>query len=141
VRAWAALGARSAESRFEALHATGVTALVGRDEETDLLHRRWARAKTGKGQVVLLSGEPGIGKSRLTAGLLNQLANEPHTRLRYFCSPQHTNSAFHPLIGQIERAAELARDDTPRHKLDKLDAVLARTSTSKEDAALFAELL
>jgi class 3 adenylate cyclase/predicted ATPase len=141
VRAWAALGARSAESRFEALHATGVTALVGRDEEADLLHRRWARAKTGKGQVVLLSGEPGIGKSRLTAGLLNQLANEPHTRLRYFCSPQHTNSAFHPLIGQIERAAELARDDTPRHKLDKLDAVLARTSTSKEDAALFAELL
>src|SRR6201993_2854621 len=99
VRAWAALGARSAESRFEALHATGVTALVGRDEEADLLHRRWARAKTGKGQVVLLSGEPGIGKSRLTAGLLNQLANEPHTRLRYFSSPQHTNSAFHPLIG------------------------------------------
>jgi AAA ATPase domain/Adenylate and Guanylate cyclase catalytic domain len=141
VRAWAALGARSAESRFEALHAAGVTALVGRDEEADLLHRRWARAKTGKGQVVLLSGEPGIGKSRLTAGLLNHLANEPHTRLRYFCSPQHTNSAFHPLIGQVERAAELARDDTPRQKLDKLDAVLARTSTSREDAALFAELL
>jgi predicted ATPase len=141
VRAWAALGARSAESRFEALHATGVTALVGRDEEADLLHRRWVRAKTGKGQVVLLSGEPGIGKSRLTAGLLNQLANEPHIRLRYFCSPQHTNSAFHPLIGQLERAAELARDDTPRQKLDKLDAVLARTSTSREDAALFAELL
>jgi len=141
VRAWAALGARSAESRFEALHATGVTALVGRDEEADLLHRRWARAKTGKGQVVLLSGEPGIGKSRLTAGLLNHLTNEPHTRLRYFCSPQHTNSAFYPLIGQVERAAELARDDTPRQKLDKLDAVLARTSTPKEDAALFAELL
>jgi class 3 adenylate cyclase len=141
VRAWAALGARSAESRFEALHATGVTALVGRDEEADLLHRRWTRAKTGKGQVVLLSGEPGIGKSRLTAGLLNHLANEPHTRLRYFCSPQHTNSAFHPLIGQVERAADLARDDTPQQKLDKLDAVLARTSTSREDAALFAELL
>src|SRR6201998_1390075 len=141
VRAWAALGARSAESRFEALHATGVTALVGRDEEGDLLHRRWARAKTGKGQVVLLSGEPGIGKSRLPAGLLTQLANEPHTRLRYFCSPQHTNSAFHPLIGQVERAAELTRDDTPRQKLDKLDAVLARTSTPSEDAALFAELL
>jgi class 3 adenylate cyclase len=100
VRLWAALGARSAESRFEALHATGVTALVGRDEEFDLLRRRWVRAKTGKGQVVLLSGEPGIGKSRLTAGLLNQLANEPHTRLRYFCSPQHTNSAFHPVIGR-----------------------------------------
>ena len=118
-----------------------MTALVGREEETELLHRRWSRAKTGKGQVVLLSGEPGIGKSRLTAGLLNHVANEPHTRLRYFCSPQHTNSPFHPLIGQIERAAELARDDAPRQKLDKLHAVLARTSTSKEDAALFAELL
>jgi hypothetical protein len=141
VRAWAALGARSAESRFEALHATGVTALVGRDEEFDLLRRRWVRAKTGKGQVVLLSGEPGIGKSRLTAGLLDHLAKEPHTPLRCFCSPQHTNSAFHPVIGQVERAAELARDDTPRQKLDKLDAVLARTSTSKEDAALFCRVV
>ncbi len=141
VRAWVPLGARSAESRFEALHATGITALVGREEEFELLRRRWATTKTGKGQVVLLSGEPGIGKSRLTAGLLKHLADEPHTRLRYFCSPQHTNSAFHPLIGQVERAAELARDDSPPQKLDKLDAVLARTSTSREDAAFFAELL
>ncbi len=141
VRAWAALRASSAEGRFEALHATGLTALVGREEELELLLRRWSRAKTGEGQVVLLSGEAGIGKSRLTAALLENVATEPHTRLRYFCSPQHTDSAFYPIIGQMERAAGLAHDDISQTKLDKLDAVLAQTSTSKQDAALFAEML
>ena len=128
-------------SRFDALHTTGLTALVGREEESELLLRRWSRAKTGEGQVVLLSGEAGIGKSRLTAALLERLTAEPHTRLRYFCSPQRADSAFHPIIGQIERAAGLAYDDKPQAKLDKLDAVLAQTSTSPEDAALFAEML
>ena len=141
MRAWAALRASSAEGRFEALHASGLTALVGREEELELLLRRWSRAKTGEGQVVLLSGEAGIGKSRLTAALLERLAGEPHTRLRYFCSPQHTDSAFYPIIGQMERAAGLAHDDTPQAKLDKLDALLAQTSTSIQDAALFAEML
>ena len=141
VRAWAALRASSAESRFEALHTSGLTALVGREEELELLLRRWSKAKTGEGQVVLLSGEAGIGKSRLTAALLERLAGEPHTRLRYFCSPQHTDSALYPIIGQMERAAGLAHDDTPQAKLDKLDAVLAQTSTSTQDAALFAEML
>ena len=141
VRAWAALRASSAEGRFEALHASGLTELVGREEELELLLRRWSKAKTGEGQVVLLSGEAGIGKSRLTAALLERLAAEPHTRLRYFCSPQHTDSAFYPIIGQMERAAGLAHDDTPQAKLDKLDAVLAQTSTSNQDAALFAEML
>jgi class 3 adenylate cyclase/predicted ATPase len=141
VRAWAALRASSAEGRFEALHATGLTALVGREEELELLLRRWSRAKTGEGQVVLLSGEAGIGKSRLTAALLENVATEPHTRLRYFCSPQHTDSAFYPIIGQMERAAGLAHDDISQTKLDKLDAVLAQTSTSKQDVALFAEML
>ena len=140
-RVWAALRPSSAESRFEALHATGLTALVGREEEFELLLRRWSKAKGGEGQVVLLSGEAGIGKSRLTAALLERLAGESHTRLRYFCSPQHTDSAFYPIIGQTERAAGLAHDDAPQAKLDKLDAVLARTSTSVEDAALFAEML
>ena len=140
-RAWAALRASSVGSRFDALHTTGLTALVGREEESELLLRRWSRAKTGEGQVVLLSGEAGIGKSRLTAALLERLAGEPHTRLRYFCSPQRTDSAFHPIIGQMERAAGLAYDDKPQAKLDKLDAVLAQTSTSPEDAALFAEML
>ena len=140
-RAWAALRARSVGSRFDALHTTGLTALVGREEESELLLRRWSRAKTGEGQVVLLSGEAGIGKSRLTAALMERLAAEPNTRLRYFCSPQRADSAFHPIIGQIERAAGLAYDDKPQAKLDKLDALLARTSTSPEDAALFAEML
>ena len=141
VRGWAALRPGSAEGRFEALHASGLTALVGREEELELLLRRWAKAKAGEGQVVLLSGEAGIGKSRLTAALLERLAAEPHTRLRYFCSPQHTDSAFYPIIGQMERAAGLAHDDTQQAKLDKLDALLAQTATSTQDAALFAEML
>ena len=123
VRAWAALRPASVESRFEAFHASGLTELVGREEELELLLRRWSKAKSGEGQVVLLSGEPGIGKSRLTAALLERLANEPHTRLRYFCSPQHTDSAFYPIIGQMERAAGFAHDDTPQARLDKLDAL------------------
>jgi class 3 adenylate cyclase len=89
VRAWAALRPASVESRLEALHGSGLTELVGREEELDLLLRRWSKAKTGEGQVVLLSGEAGIGKSRLTAALMERLESEPHTRLRYFCSPQH----------------------------------------------------
>ena len=141
VRAWAALRPSSIESRFEAFHASGMTTLVGREEELELLLRCWSKAKTGEGQVVLLSGEPGIGKSRLTAALLERLASEPHTRLRYFCSPQHTDSAFYPIISQMERAAGFAHDDTSLAKLDKLDALLTQTSTSKEDAALFAEML
>ena len=141
VRAWAALRESSAEGRFEALHATGLTALVGREEELELLLRRWSKAKTGEGQVVLLSGEAGIGKSRLTAALLERLASEPHTRLRYFCSPQHTDSAFYPIIGQMDRPARFAYDDTALVKLDKLDALLAQSFTPRQDAALFAEML
>jgi predicted ATPase len=129
------------ESRFEALHAGGLTELVGREEELELLLRRWSKAKAGEGQVVLLSGEAGIGKSRLTAALLERLASEPHTRLRYFCSPQHTDSALYPIIGQMERAARFTHDDAQRSKLDKLAAVLALTSTSIQDASLFADML
>ena len=141
VRAWAALRAGSAEGRFEAFHASGLTDLIGREEELDLLLRRWSKAKTDEGQVVLLSGEAGIGKSRLTAALLERLAAEPHTRLRYFCSPQHTDSAFYPIISQMQRAAGLAQDDTTQAKLDKLDTVLAQSSTPRQHAALFAEML
>ena len=141
VRAWAALRASSVESRFDALHTTGLTALVGREEEFEFLLRRWSQAKAGQGQVVLMSGEAGIGKSRLTAALLERVADEPHTRLRYFCSPQHTDGALYPIIGQMERAAGLAYDDKPQAKLDKLDAVLAQASTSPEDTALLAGML
>lgn len=140
-RAWTALRASSVASRFEALHATGLTALVGRNEESELLLRRWSRAKSGEGQVVLLSGEAGIGKSRLTAVLQESLANESHARLHFFCSPQRTDSALYPVISQMERAAGLLPDDTTQAKLDKLDAMLARTSTSVENATLFAEML
>ena len=141
VRAWAALRASSVESRFEALHTSGLTALVGREEELELLLRRWSKVEAGEGQVVLLSGEAGIGKSRLTAALLERLTSEAHTRLRYFCSPQHADSAFYPIIRQMERAAGIAHDDALPTKLDKLDAMLAQSSTSTHDAALFAEML
>ncbi len=141
VRVWAALRASSVVNHFEALHAARLTALVGREEECGLLLRRWTLANTGEGQVVLLSGEAGIGKSRLAAALLDRLASEPHTRLRYFCSPQHTDDALFPIIGEMERAARLARDDTPQANLDKLDALLAYTSTSIQDVSLFAEML
>jgi class 3 adenylate cyclase len=141
MRAWAALRPSSVESRFEALHASGVTELVGREEELEILLRRWSKAKIGEGQVVLLSGEAGIGKSRLTAALIERLASEPYTRLRYFCSPQHTDSALYPIISQMERAAGFAHDDTAQAKLDKLDAVLAQSFTPPQDAALLAEML
>jgi class 3 adenylate cyclase len=141
MHAWRALRPSPAAGRFEAFHATGLTALVGREEELELLLRRWSRAKAGEGQVMLLSGEAGIGKSRLTAALLEAIATEPHTRLRNFCSPQHTDSALFPTIGQIERAARFTRDDTLQGKLDKLEALLAQSSTSAQDAALFAEML
>jgi class 3 adenylate cyclase len=141
VRAWAALRPSSMESRFEALHASGVTELVGREEEIEILVRRWSKAKTGEGQVVLLSSEPGIGKSRLAAALLERIAEEPHRRLRYFCSPQQTDSALYPIISQIERAAGFAHDDNAQAKLNKLGALLAQSFTSPQDTALLAEML
>jgi predicted ATPase/class 3 adenylate cyclase len=141
VRVWVALRPSSVESRFEALHASGLTELVGREEELELLLRRWSKAKSGEGQVVLLSGEPGIGKSRLTAALMERLATEPHIRLRYFCSPQHTDSALYPIVSQMERAAGFKPDDTPQAKLDKFDVLLAKSFTPREDAALLAEML
>jgi class 3 adenylate cyclase/predicted ATPase len=141
VRAWAVLQASSVASRFEALHPTGLTALVGREKEFELLRRHWFKATDGEGQVVLLSGEAGIGKSRLTTAFVELLAGEQHIRLRYFCSPQHTDSALYPIIGQMERAAGLARNDTLQAKLDRLDVLLKQTSTSAQDAALIAEVL
>jgi predicted ATPase len=139
-RAWRVVAENRALGRFEALRSAA-TPLVGREEEIELLLRRWTRTKRGEGQVVLLAGEAGIGKSRLTAALMERISAEPHTRLRYFCSPQHIDSALYPIIGQMERAAALAHDDTPCAKLDKLDALLAPSATSPEDAGLLAEML
>jgi class 3 adenylate cyclase len=142
VRAWAALRPSSVESRFEALHATGLTALVGREEEFELLLRRWSRAKkTGEGQVVLLSGEPGLGKSRLVAAFAEQIASEPHTRLQYFFSPYDQTSALYPVISQLGHAARFERDDDAATRLDKLEALLGQTATTPEDVALIADLL
>ena len=141
VRAWTAIRPSAVESRFDALHASGLTELVGREEELELLMRRWSKAKAGEGQVVLLSGEPGIGKSRLTAALMERFAGEPHTRLRYFCTPQHTDSALYPIISQMERAAGFRHDDSTQAKLDELDALLAKSLTALQDAALLADML
>jgi class 3 adenylate cyclase/predicted ATPase len=141
VQAWEALRASFAKGRFEALRALSLTALVGREDELELLLRLWSKAKSREGQVALISGEAGIGKSRLIVALLDRLAIEPHARLRHFCSPQHTDSVLYPIVGQWERSAGFAHDDTPQQRLDKFDAVLARTSVSKENAALFADML
>jgi class 3 adenylate cyclase/tetratricopeptide (TPR) repeat protein len=138
---WAAVRPTSVEGRFEAFHRSDLTSFVGRDEESQLLLRRWSRAKDGEGQVVLVCGEPGIGKSRLTAALLEEVSKEPHARLRCFCSPQRTNSALSPVIGHFERAAGLKHDDTIKTKLDRLDTLLLRSATSPIDSALLAEML
>src|SRR6516164_7045725 len=120
---------------------SGETPLVGRDEEVELLVRRWEQAKTGEGRVVLISGEPGIGKSRLTAALFEHIGTEPNTRLRYFCSPHHQDSALYPFITQLEHAAGFARDDTVEAKLGKLRALLAPGSRNDDDITLSNELL
>ena len=141
VQVWIALRPRTVEGRFDAFHSDDLTSFVGREEEAELLLRRWSRAKGGEGQIVLISGEPGIGKSRLTAVLLEEVSKEPHARLRWFCSPQRTDSALSPIIGHFERAAGLKHDDTVKTKLDKLDALLNRSATSPGDSALLAEML
>ena len=138
--AWRVLRESGEVNRFEALRS-GETPLVGRGEELDLLLRRWRRAAEGAGQVVLICGEPGIGKSRLTAALRDRLEGEEYTRLRYFSSPHHQDSALYPFISQLERAAGFDREDPAETKLDKLETLLAPTSPPAEDVALLAELL
>jgi class 3 adenylate cyclase len=139
-RAWHVVGESGVLSRFEALRSEA-TPLIGRDEELDLLQRRWRQAKAGEGRVVLVSGEPGIGKSRLTAALSQAIQSEPHTRLCYFCSPYHQDSALYPIIAQLERAAGFARDDTVAEKLSKLRGLLVRGARGESEIALLAELL
>jgi predicted ATPase len=138
--AWRVVAESGVVSRFEALRSEA-TPLVGRDEEFDLLLRRWQQAKAGEGRVVLVSGEPGIGKSRLTAALSERIGREPHTRVRYFCSPHHQDSALFPFITQLERAADFARDDTAQAKLGKLRELLAPGARGDDEIELLAELL
>jgi class 3 adenylate cyclase/tetratricopeptide (TPR) repeat protein len=141
VPVWQVTGASATASRFEALRATR-TPLVGRDEEIELLMRRWQQARAGDGCVVLISGEAGIGKSRLAETILERLSGEPHIRLRYYCSPHHEDSAFYPAISQLERAAAFRREDTAAQRLDKVEAVLGlATGKPREAAPLLASLL
>jgi class 3 adenylate cyclase len=139
-QAWEVLGESSIASRFEALRSRS-TSLVGRDEEIELLLRRWSQAKAGDGRVVLISAEPGIGKSRLTEALEERIAQEPHRRLRYFCSPHHQDSAFYPFIGHVEHAAGFARDDDTQARQRKLTKFAASIAVWKGDLPLLADLL
>ena len=142
VPAWQVLGTSGVESRFEAQHEASLTPLVGRGEEIELLMRRWRQAAEGDGRVLMLTGEPGIGKSRVVLALQERLQAEPHIRLRYFCSPHHVNSVLFPIISQLERAARFERADTPTRKYDKLEALLAQSATDvKAATALLANLL
>ncbi len=142
VEAWAALGVSASESRFEAAHAARLTGFVGREAESALLLARQRQAWRGEGQIVLISGEAGIGKSRFSAWLADEIADEPHTRLRYQCSPYHRDSALYPFVQQIERAAGIAPQENPEVKLDKLEAVLGlATSRVNEVAPLIGTLL
>src|SRR3954469_20249993 len=138
VRAWRVIGEGTAESRFEALRGASLAPLVGRGHELSLLLDRWRQARAGEGQVVLLAGEPGIGKSRLIQALRDGLAGEPHAYLGYSCSPFHQDSPLWPVIAQLERAPSLARSDDPAQKLAKLETLLAQGS---ENIARIAPLI
>jgi class 3 adenylate cyclase/predicted ATPase len=141
VQAWRVLHEGTAESRFEALHPSMLAPLVGREGELARLERSWDLAKAGSGQVMLLVGEAGIGKSRLVAALQERIEREPHTFLRYFCSPHHQESALYPFTAQLQRAAGFDREDAPNVKLNKLRLLLSPALPSDEDVAILAELL
>ena len=142
IQAWQVLAASAVQSRFEAMHETSLAPLVGREEELELLLRRWNQASQSEGRVVLLTGEPGVGKSRLIAALQERLQSQPHVRIRYFCSPQYSDSALYPVINQLERAARFERGDEPAQKLVKLQNLLAPiVPQHAAEAALLADLL
>ncbi len=141
VRAWRVLEERAVGDRFAALHAARLVPLVDREEELALLLRRWELARAGRGQLVLLAGDPGIGKSRLVAELRARLRGEPHTNLRYFCSPYYQASPLYPVITRLEYQAGFVRHDSPQDKLRKLEVLLTPGSPSSEDVSLIADLL
>jgi class 3 adenylate cyclase/tetratricopeptide (TPR) repeat protein len=140
IQVWHVLGPSGVQSRFEAMHKAKLPPLFGRDEETELLLRRWQNATRGEGQVVVLTGEPGIGKSHIAIALNERIQSEPHVTLRYFCSAHHTNSALFPFVGQLEHAAGFERGDSSAQKLAKLDALVAQSSAMPEHGAILADL-
>ncbi|HKW53389.1 MAG TPA: AAA family ATPase [Stellaceae bacterium] len=141
VQAYRILCTSDVRSRFAAQHERPLTPLVGRDEELELLLRRWRNAAAGEGRVVLLSGEPGIGKSRLNRALNYWIAEEPHASLNHACTQHHASSTLLPVINQIARAADFAPDDGPMRKRRKLEALLAQTHADEADVEVLAELL
>jgi class 3 adenylate cyclase/tetratricopeptide (TPR) repeat protein len=141
ISVWRVLSASGVVSRFAAMHKTKLPALFGREEEIELLLRRWRHATQEEGRVVMLTGEPGIGKSHIALALDERLQSESHITLRYFCSAHHTNSALFPFISQLERAAWFKHSDTPAEKLSKLDALLAQSTHDPEHVAVLANLL
>ncbi|MGY3506939.1 class 3 adenylate cyclase/tetratricopeptide (TPR) repeat protein [Bradyrhizobium sp. USDA 4472] len=141
VQAWAVQGANAIDGRFEALYRRGLGGLVGREGECAVLEQSWSKARTNDGQVVLIAGEAGIGKSRLVAAILERVAADAPTQLRYYCSPQHTNSALYPIAKQMERRANFTREDDPKTRLDKFDTTLGGSSTPIAHRAALADLL
>jgi len=141
VPVWQVVGPSGVASRFEAMHKTKLPPLFGREEEIELLLRRWRHATQEEGRVVVLIGEPGIGKSHIALAFDERLQSEPHITLRYFCSAHHTNSALFPFIGQLERAAGFERSDSVTEKLSKLDALVAQSTAHPEHVAVLANLL
>jgi class 3 adenylate cyclase/predicted ATPase len=139
-RVWGVLRENRFRSRFEALRSAE-TPFVNREEETELLFKRWTQAKTGEGRAILFSGEAGIGKSRLIVALRDLLRAERLNELHFFCSPYHQNSTLFPIINFLERAAGFGREDTPTAKLDQLEALMAGTAAAETDIALLADLL
>ena len=142
VSAWTVLGESVVHSRLEAMSERPLTSLVGRHDELDLLLSLWERARSGEGQVVLVTGEPGIGKSRIAESLADRVADGPHARLRWFCSPHHRETALYPCIAHLARAAGFESEDLPDHRLSKLRQTLTQVSPKLEaDVPLLAELL
>jgi hypothetical protein len=141
VQSWQVLGESLVREPVRGAARIGADPAGGRDDEIDLLLRRWVRAKAGEGQIVLVSGEPGVGKSRIVAALEERLGGEPHFRRRYFCSPYHQDSALFPFVEQLAHAAGFARDDLPAAKWEKREAVLALARPADEDVALLADLM
>jgi class 3 adenylate cyclase len=141
IPAWQVLASSGIGSGSELMHGAELPPLYGRDEEIELLLRRWQHATQGEGRVVLLTGEPGIGKSHISRTLHERLQGEPHVTLRYFCSAHHTNSALFPFISQLERAATFERKDTAQEKLSKLNNLVAQSSADPEHVAILADLL